>query len=104
MTTQGENMTTAATPNEQVLGSLEHLPPDTLQLEDNVRTDAKLTKAFIDNIAENGVLVPITAVRTPDGVVHVRTGQRRTRAACKAKLTRIPVYVRDIDYHPSDPS
>lgn len=84
---------TTATPNEQILGTLEHLHPDTVQLDDNVRTDAALTKAFVASIAENGVLVPITAIRTPDGVIHVRTGQRRTLAAREAGLSTIPVYV-----------
>lgn len=95
---------TTATPNEQTLGTLEHLHPDTVQIDDNVRTDAALTKPFIASIAENGVLVPVTAIRTPDGVIHVRTGQRRTLAARKAGLSTIPVVVRDVDYHPGDPS
>jgi ParB family chromosome partitioning protein len=88
-----EKVMTTATPNEQILGTLEHLHPDTIQLEDNVRTDAALTKPFVASIAENGVLVPITAIRTPDGVIHVRTGQRRTLAAREAELSSIPVYV-----------
>lgn len=95
---------TTATPNEQILGTLEHLHPDTVQLDDNVRTDAGMTKPFIASIAEHGVLVPLTAIRTPDGTVHVRTGQRRTLAARKAGLTTIPVFIRDVDYHPGDPS
>lgn len=95
---------TTATPNEQILGTLEHLHPDTVQLDDNVRTDAALTKPFVASIAENGVLVPITAIRTPDGVIHVRTGQRRTLAAREAGLSTIPVFIRDVDYHPGDPS
>jgi ParB family chromosome partitioning protein len=101
---QGESYMTTATPNEQILGTLEHLHPDTVQIDDNVRTDAALTKPFIASIAEHGVLVPLTAIRTPDGVIHIRTGQRRTLAARKAGLTSIPVFIRDVDYHPGDPS
>jgi ParB family chromosome partitioning protein len=77
------------------LGTLEHLDPSTLQLEGNVRDDAVLTKQFLASIAENGVLVPVTAVRTPEGAIVVRTGQRRTLAAREAGLATIPVYVHD---------
>jgi ParB family chromosome partitioning protein len=74
-------------------GALEHLDPRTLEVDGNVRDDPALTKQFIASIAENGVLVPITAVRTQDGTVRVRTGQRRTLAAREAGLATIPVYV-----------
>jgi ParB family chromosome partitioning protein len=82
-------------PNE-TLGTLEHLDPNALELDGNVRTDARLTKAFVASIAENGVLQPITAVRV-DGKLWVRTGQRRTLAARQAGLPSIPVYVTDGD-------
>lgn len=74
-------------------GTLEHLDPNALEVDGNVRDDPALTKQFIASIKENGVLVPITAVRTQDGTVRVRTGQRRTLAAREAGLERIPVYV-----------
>lgn len=45
---------------DQPIGTLEHLDPLLLDVGDNVRDDAALSKAFIANIAENGVLVPIT--------------------------------------------
>ena len=77
------------------LGVLEHVDPNLLHIGDNVRDDAALTKAFVANIAENGVLVPITAVRGLDGTVRVRTGQRRTLAAREAGLPTVPVYVID---------
>jgi ParB family chromosome partitioning protein len=38
-------------------------------------------------------MVPITAIRRPDGVVEVRNGQRRTAAARKVGLSAVPVYV-----------
>jgi ParB family chromosome partitioning protein len=75
------------------VGALEHLPPDTLEIAANVRTEAAVTKQFVASVAENGVLVPITAVRGSDGAVRVRTGQRRTLAARQAGLTTVPVYV-----------
>jgi ParB family chromosome partitioning protein len=46
------------------------------------------------SIREHGVLQPVTAFRTPDGVVKVRDGQRRVLAAIQAALPSIPVYVR----------
>jgi len=70
---------TTTTPNEaeavteQALGELEHLDPNDLQI-DNIREYANLNKPFLDSIAEHGVLVPLTAIRRPDGVVEVRNG------------------------------
>ena len=74
---------------------LEHLDPALLDIGDNVRDDAALSKGFIANIAENGVLVPITAVRDVERpeVIRVRNGQRRTLAAREAGLPSVPVYV-----------
>ena len=80
-----------------VPGTLEHLDPESLNLDDNVRDDAGLTKQFIASITENGVLVPIVGVRGLDGTVRVRTGQRRTLAAREAGLASVPVYVLDDD-------
>ncbi|ATW60573.1 ParB-like nuclease domain protein [Mycobacterium phage Familton] len=74
-------------------GELMHVDPNELVLEANVRTEASLTKQFVASIKENGVIVPITAVRGEDGVLHVRAGQRRTLAAREAELAEVPVYV-----------
>ncbi|MBN3459773.1 ParB N-terminal domain-containing protein [Mycobacterium sp. DSM 3803] len=90
---------TDTTPQEVVeteqFGTLEHLDPATLVIDDNVRDDATLDKTFVASIAENGVLVPITAVRSADdpSVIRVRNGQMRTLAARELGLTTIPVYV-----------
>ena len=78
-------------------GVLEHVDPNTLSIETNVRVEAGLTKQFVASIKENGVLVPIVAVRDSDGVLHVRAGQRRTLAAREAGLATVPVYVTDAD-------
>lgn len=77
------------------IGTLEHLDPALLEIGDNVRDDAALSKSFIASIAENGVLVPITGVRDPENadVVRVRNGQRRTLAAREVGLRTVPVYV-----------
>jgi ParB family chromosome partitioning protein len=79
----------------QPIGTLEHLDPAKLEIADNVRDDAALSKAFIASVAEHGVLVPITGVRDPDNdaVVRVRNGQRRTLAAREVGLATVPVYV-----------
>ncbi|HME74641.1 MAG TPA: hypothetical protein VKI00_03005 [Mycobacterium sp.] len=65
------------------IGTLEHLDPALLEIGENVRDDAALSKSFIASIAENGVLVPITGVRDPEnaGIVRVRNGQRRPARA-----------------------
>ena len=78
-------------------GVLEHVDPHALNIEANVRTEASLTKQFIASIKENGVLVPITAVRDADGKLWVRAGQRRTLAAREAGLATVPVYITDAD-------
>lgn len=77
-------------------GVLEHLDPNEIEVETNVRVEASLTKQFIASIREQGVLVPVVAVRE-NGKVRVRAGQRRTLAAREAGLTSIPVYITNAD-------
>ncbi|WP_396932602.1 ParB/RepB/Spo0J family partition protein [Mycolicibacterium sp.] len=76
-------------------GTLEHLDPATLEIGENVRDEAILDKSFLASIAENGVLTPITAVRSADNsdVIRVRNGQMRTLAARELGLASVPVYV-----------
>jgi ParB family chromosome partitioning protein len=59
-----------------------------------LRDDADLDAQFVASIKEHGGLTPITAVRSQDGTVWVRAGQRRTLAAREANLSSVPVYVR----------
>lgn len=99
-TQKGSTMTDTTTTDsnaaaDQRIGTLEHLAPALLDIGDNVRDDAALSKQFVANIAENGVLVPITGVRDPERpeVIRVRNGQRRTLAAREVGLTSVPVYV-----------
>jgi ParB family chromosome partitioning protein len=74
-------------------GILEHLDPTTvLVIGDNVRDNVRLEPQFVASITGQGVLQPVTAARTPDGV-EIGDGQRRTLAAREAKLPTIPVYV-----------
>ena len=92
--TDTANTEIAANGTEQPVGTLEHLDPHSLTLELNVRDDADLDAQFVASIKEHGVLNPIAAVRTDDGAVWVRAGQRRTLAAREANLSSVPVYVR----------
>ncbi|WP_231110529.1 ParB/RepB/Spo0J family partition protein [Mycobacterium avium] len=75
-------------------GVLEHVDPHSLILEANVRDEAGLDAQFVASIKEHGVLIPISAVRSHDGTLWVRAGQRRTLAAREAHLSSVPVYVR----------
>ena len=76
-------------------GTIEHLDPKSLILEPNVRPYASIDKAFVESIRQSGVLVPVYGYRDENGVVNVRAGQRRMRAAQEADLANMPVYVVD---------
>lgn len=79
------------TPTTTPPGTLEHVAPADLVIEENVRQSAPLTPDFIRSIKENGVITPVLAHRR-DGVLVVRAGQRRTLAAREAGVETIPVY------------
>lgn len=86
---------TANTPTTSQ-GTVEHLDPHALALEPNVREDAPTSQGYAELVASirnYGVLSPLTAVRTAEGEVTVRDGQRRLLAAREAGLTAVPVYV-----------
>jgi ParB family chromosome partitioning protein len=87
--------TTTATPAQ--LGTIEHIDPNQIIVEANVRTDANLPREFVASIAQNGVLTPILARRDAQGNVIVRAGQRRTLAAREAGLATIPAYIVEAD-------
>ena len=84
-------MTNTTTP----AGTLEHLDPNALIVEPNIRTVAPLDDGFVASIRENGVLTPILAWRDSTGGLNVRAGQRRTLAAREAEAPTVPVYVVD---------
>ncbi|MEY9853539.1 ParB family chromosome partitioning protein [Leifsonia sp. EB41] len=83
--------------NTTVAGTIEHLNPHTLTIENNVRPSAPITPAFVQSIKENGVLTPVLGHRGDDSTVTVRAGQRRVYAAREAGLTTIPVYLVEAD-------
>jgi ParB family transcriptional regulator, chromosome partitioning protein len=94
--TDTTNTEITANGTDQPVGTLEHLDPHSLTLELNVRDVADLDAQFVASIKEHGVLTPIAAVRTEDGTVWVRAGQRRTLAAREANLSTVPVYLRPV--------
>lgn len=73
-------------------GTLVHVDPSELLLDTNVRTTVKIDPDFKASIKSEGVLQPVVAVLTDDGL-HVRMGQRRTIAAAEVGEPAIPVYV-----------
>lgn len=85
-----------------VIGELRTLDPHELVIGDNIRTDAeaKLTAEFVASVSD-GLLAPILATDTPEGVV-VRDGQMRTLAARQAGLSAVPVYVIPADLDEAD--
>ncbi|MEK6443588.1 ParB/RepB/Spo0J family partition protein [Pseudonocardia sp. T1-2H] len=82
-------MTTTETRTDELLT----VDPMTLLVGTNVRTDADLDAEFVASIKDRGVLEPITVRRDDNGELVVLRGQRRTRAACKAKLPAVRVIV-----------
>lgn len=83
---------TTATP-----GTIEHIDPNMIVVEANVRTEATLRPDFVASVKQNGVLTPILARRDKLGNVIVRAGQRRTLAARQVGLATIPAYITDAD-------
>lgn len=71
----------------------DHSPAELL-VDVNVRRDLQLTKEFIGSIKQHGVLMPIVAVATDDGL-RVRMGHRRVAAAIEAGLETVPVITID---------
>ena len=65
--------------------------PATLLLDHNVRLTTTADKTLTESVRDHGVLVPIVAVRTPDGALRVRYGHRRTLAALAVGLPTVPV-------------
>ena len=90
-------MTTSNATN-QPTAVLEYLDPNTVEIGDNVRDDATEGPEYAEllvSIETHGILVALTAVRSAEGTVTIREGQRRTLAARQAGLPTIPVLVRE---------
>ncbi|NLP82609.1 ParB N-terminal domain-containing protein [Microbacterium sp. CFH 90308] len=66
--------------------------PKTLLIGPNVRKEVTLRKEFVASVQQHGILVPIIAQQTADGL-EVVDGQMRTLAAVDADLTEVPVFV-----------
>lgn len=80
---------------EAATATIEHVAPDAIVIEDNVREAIDLPKEFVASIKTHGVLQPVLATRAVDGTLRVRDGQRRTLAAREAGVATIPAYVTD---------
>ena len=85
----------ATTPSVVTGPQVEHIHPDTILIEDNIREAVQLDDGFVASIREHGVIQPVLAVRNPDGTLSVRDGQRRTLGARAAGVDSIPAYVVD---------
>ena len=75
------------------LETIEHINPNEIQVETNVRTIVKVDPAFVASIREFGVLEPVVCRRSEDGTVTVRMGQRRVLAAREAERATVPAYI-----------
>ncbi len=91
--TQAADLTPA---EEAVQGpEVRRISPHALVVEDNIRSQVDLDRAFVNSIKLHGVIVPILAHPDQDGNIIVRDGQRRTLAAREADAEDVPVYVVD---------
>lgn len=77
-------------------GTLVHLDPHSLTLDENVRKDVGMTAEFAADVAENGVMQPLLAHYDAVGQLLVYEGQRRLVAALEASTqacASVPVYI-----------
>ncbi len=75
---------------------LVHVDPATLLSDRNVRGTTTISRSFAASVAQHGVLTPIDADRTDEGL-RIRFGHRRALAAVRANLKSVPVIVHDRD-------
>ena len=59
--------------------------------------DEEALEELAGSIRTLGIIQPITVKREPDGTYFIISGERRYRAAQRAGLTTVPVYVREVD-------
>ena len=64
-----------------------------VMIDQNVRTNTKITKPFVNSIKRHGVIVPVLAHPAEDGRVYVEDGQRRILAAIDAERYEVPAFV-----------
>jgi ParB family chromosome partitioning protein len=92
-TTAPSTETVTTTAQSAPVAVLAHLDPATLLVDLNPRHDARLDAAFLALVKDQGVLVPLVAVRTASGEIRVRFGHRRTLTAVATGLPTVPVVV-----------
>ena len=68
------------------------IDPREVKIGANVRLDAKPDKAFVRNVRERGVIVPVVGYLDDDGTYVVIDGQLRTLAAIESGLASIPAF------------
>lgn len=78
-------------------GTIEYVNPHDVVIDDNVRTEVRLDRAFLDSIRLHGVLQPVPCRRDDAGRIVARFGQRRVLAAREVDRPIIPVYVAEGD-------
>lgn len=76
-----------------VTGQVEHIDPNAIEVETNIRTVVKLDPAFVASIRTHGVLQPVLCRRGEHGTITVRAGQRRVLAAREAGRLTVPAYI-----------
>lgn len=74
-------------------GSIEHIDPNSIEVETNIRTVSKPDPALVASIRQFGVLEPVVCRRDENGTVTVRMGQRRVLAARAAEQATVPAYI-----------
>jgi len=76
---------------------IEQLHPGRFQPRSNF--DEAELKSLVDSIREKGILQPILVRRDPvqDDLYEIIAGERRWRAAQRARLHEVPVIVRELD-------
>ena len=59
--------------------------------------DEEALDELADSVRQLGVIQPVTVKKGADGKYVIISGERRWRAAQRADLKRLPVYIRDVD-------
>lgn len=75
------------------LGTIEHIDPNKIEAETNIRTISKPDPALVASIRQFGVLEPVVCRRDDNGTITVRMGQRRILAAREAGTVTVPAYI-----------
>ena len=59
--------------------------------------DEEALEELAESIRTLGIIQPITVKKEPDGTYFIISGERRYRAAQRAGLATVPVYIREVD-------